>query len=299
VGEELYFTSAILIAALGELALKAGIESFVGNFDSAMLRLYRRVGCEVQFTSDYFHLRSDCPKSQTRLQLLQADGALQSRLLVAQSCSLTSAFIMLLIVGLRHWPSLKLVDARRQLARHADNRLLANSSPTSSTTQFCAKPVSAVGIVFSFSVALPPEPRNSAFSIVRNHRCRKKRSRGPGEIPPPKQRRVRSNVDRKAGNNRASRSLHAQEIEAAVNTGKAFADAFPQEATGSGAPAVRIGPRYSNSGILLLFGTMPSSANRNSASVGGAPRPNQFLRWTSDAMVFRFRQENVPLAFVR
>jgi N-acyl-L-homoserine lactone synthetase len=46
--DELYFTSAVLIAALGDTAIKAGIESILGNFDSAMLRLYRRIGCEVE-----------------------------------------------------------------------------------------------------------------------------------------------------------------------------------------------------------------------------------------------------------
>jgi acyl homoserine lactone synthase len=40
--------SGILIAALGEVAIKAGIESILGNFDSTMLRLYRRIGCEVE-----------------------------------------------------------------------------------------------------------------------------------------------------------------------------------------------------------------------------------------------------------
>jgi len=42
-----YFASAVLIAALGDLAIKAGIESILGNFDSTMLRLCRRIGCEV------------------------------------------------------------------------------------------------------------------------------------------------------------------------------------------------------------------------------------------------------------
>jgi N-acyl-L-homoserine lactone synthetase len=46
--EELYFTSAALIAALGELAIGAGIESILGNFDATMLRLYRRIGCDVE-----------------------------------------------------------------------------------------------------------------------------------------------------------------------------------------------------------------------------------------------------------
>jgi N-acyl-L-homoserine lactone synthetase len=45
--EELYFASAVLIAALGEVAIKAGIESILGNFDSTMLRHCRRIGCEV------------------------------------------------------------------------------------------------------------------------------------------------------------------------------------------------------------------------------------------------------------
>ena len=43
----MYFASAVLIAALGDLAIKAGIESILGNFNSTMLRLYRRIGCEI------------------------------------------------------------------------------------------------------------------------------------------------------------------------------------------------------------------------------------------------------------
>ena len=46
--EELTFASGILFAALGEVALEAGIQSILGNFDARMLRLYRRVGCEVE-----------------------------------------------------------------------------------------------------------------------------------------------------------------------------------------------------------------------------------------------------------
>jgi N-acyl-L-homoserine lactone synthetase len=46
--EELLIASAVLIAALGDVAIAAGIESIVGNFDSTMLRLYRRIGCEVE-----------------------------------------------------------------------------------------------------------------------------------------------------------------------------------------------------------------------------------------------------------
>lgn len=45
--EELYFASAVLIAALGDVAIKAGIKSILGNFNSTMLRLCRRIGCEV------------------------------------------------------------------------------------------------------------------------------------------------------------------------------------------------------------------------------------------------------------
>ena len=44
----LLFASAKLIAAMGRVAIDAGIESIIGNFDSSMLRLYRRVGCEIE-----------------------------------------------------------------------------------------------------------------------------------------------------------------------------------------------------------------------------------------------------------
>jgi len=46
--EEALIASAALIAALGDVAIRAGIEAIVGNFDSTMLRLYRRIGCEVE-----------------------------------------------------------------------------------------------------------------------------------------------------------------------------------------------------------------------------------------------------------
>ncbi len=39
--------SRALISGLGSVALAAGIESILGNFDDRMLRLYRRIGCEV------------------------------------------------------------------------------------------------------------------------------------------------------------------------------------------------------------------------------------------------------------
>jgi acyl homoserine lactone synthase len=54
----LLFASTVMITGLGELAVKAGIESVIGNFDAAMLRLYRRVGCELEIlgsTSRYGH----------------------------------------------------------------------------------------------------------------------------------------------------------------------------------------------------------------------------------------------------
>ena len=44
----LLFASTVMITALGELAVDAGIESVVGNFDAAMLRLYRRLGCDFE-----------------------------------------------------------------------------------------------------------------------------------------------------------------------------------------------------------------------------------------------------------
>jgi acyl homoserine lactone synthase len=46
--ENVHLASATLIAALGELAIDAGIESILGNFDPKMIRLYRRIGCEVE-----------------------------------------------------------------------------------------------------------------------------------------------------------------------------------------------------------------------------------------------------------
>jgi len=45
---ELLVTSTTMISAVGELALEAGIESILSNLDSTMLRLCRRVGCEVE-----------------------------------------------------------------------------------------------------------------------------------------------------------------------------------------------------------------------------------------------------------
>jgi N-acyl-L-homoserine lactone synthetase len=45
--EAITFTSRVLIAALGNVAMRAGIESIIGNFDASKLRLYQRIGCEV------------------------------------------------------------------------------------------------------------------------------------------------------------------------------------------------------------------------------------------------------------
>jgi acyl homoserine lactone synthase len=46
-GEGIVFASTVLMKAIGDVAMANGIESIIGNFDDAMLRLYRRVGCEV------------------------------------------------------------------------------------------------------------------------------------------------------------------------------------------------------------------------------------------------------------
>ena len=47
-GHQLLLDSTALIAGLGEVAMRAGIETILGNFDSSMLRLYRQIGCEVE-----------------------------------------------------------------------------------------------------------------------------------------------------------------------------------------------------------------------------------------------------------
>jgi acyl homoserine lactone synthase len=46
--EEILFSSTVLLVGLGDLALRAGIESIIGNFDAAALHLWRRIGCEVE-----------------------------------------------------------------------------------------------------------------------------------------------------------------------------------------------------------------------------------------------------------
>jgi acyl homoserine lactone synthase len=46
--EGVVFATRVLIAALGDVAMRAGIESIIANFDASKLRLYRRIGCEVE-----------------------------------------------------------------------------------------------------------------------------------------------------------------------------------------------------------------------------------------------------------
>jgi acyl homoserine lactone synthase len=42
------FVALALIVAIGEIGLRTGIQSILGNFDAAMLRLYRALDCEVE-----------------------------------------------------------------------------------------------------------------------------------------------------------------------------------------------------------------------------------------------------------
>ena len=46
--DEILCASAALLEAVGDVALRAGVEAIIGNFDEPMLRLYRRLGCEVE-----------------------------------------------------------------------------------------------------------------------------------------------------------------------------------------------------------------------------------------------------------
>jgi acyl homoserine lactone synthase len=46
--EEVLFASAKMLVDLGEVAISKNIESIIGNLDASMLRLYRRIGCEVE-----------------------------------------------------------------------------------------------------------------------------------------------------------------------------------------------------------------------------------------------------------
>jgi acyl homoserine lactone synthase len=55
----LLFASAKMLVGLGEVAISKGIESIIGNLDASMLRLYRRIGCEIEIlgsTSRYGRL---------------------------------------------------------------------------------------------------------------------------------------------------------------------------------------------------------------------------------------------------
>ena len=45
--EKILFASSVLLIALGDLALKTGIELIIANFDRSMLHLWRRIGYEV------------------------------------------------------------------------------------------------------------------------------------------------------------------------------------------------------------------------------------------------------------
>lgn len=46
--DAMLFAFTVLLVALGDVAIRAGAESIIGNFDAAMLRLYQRLGCEVE-----------------------------------------------------------------------------------------------------------------------------------------------------------------------------------------------------------------------------------------------------------
>jgi acyl homoserine lactone synthase len=83
--EEIVFASTVLLVALGDLALRAGIESVIGNFDAAALHLWRRIGCEVEIlgsTSRYgrpvylgLHLISETVISRIKKKLKGAHSA--------------------------------------------------------------------------------------------------------------------------------------------------------------------------------------------------------------------------------
>lgn len=46
--DEKFFACAVLLNGLADVAIQAGIESIIGNFDASMLRLYQLLGCEVE-----------------------------------------------------------------------------------------------------------------------------------------------------------------------------------------------------------------------------------------------------------
>jgi acyl homoserine lactone synthase len=45
---DLMYASLVLLIGVGELGMKAGIQSIIGNLDSSILRLYRQIGCDVE-----------------------------------------------------------------------------------------------------------------------------------------------------------------------------------------------------------------------------------------------------------
>jgi acyl homoserine lactone synthase len=46
--DKILHATAVMLDAVGNVAVKAGIETIVGNFDAPTLRLYRRIGCELE-----------------------------------------------------------------------------------------------------------------------------------------------------------------------------------------------------------------------------------------------------------
>ena len=46
--DAMLFASVAMLEAMGDVALRAGIEAIIGNFNESMLRLYRRLGCDVE-----------------------------------------------------------------------------------------------------------------------------------------------------------------------------------------------------------------------------------------------------------
>lgn len=51
---EMVRTAGELLAGLGEVGLRSGIETILGNFDPIMQRVYRRIGCQVDILGTTF-----------------------------------------------------------------------------------------------------------------------------------------------------------------------------------------------------------------------------------------------------
>ena len=78
--EDILFASTVLLVALGDLAVLAGIESIIGNFDASALHLWRRIGCEVENSGLHGavwtpglswpapHFRGDCQQDQEKAE---------------------------------------------------------------------------------------------------------------------------------------------------------------------------------------------------------------------------------------